>query len=93
MQHSGRESIWAGAVFWPPPTPREGRVAPGALPWQNLPMLPAHTMLEHSTTRKTAGVCTDSFNHLSIACTLTVLKHIQPFHFLLHCSRAQNGLC
>lgn len=35
------------------------------------------TMLEHLITRKPAGVCTDSFNHLLIACTLTVLKHLK----------------
>lgn len=34
-------------------------------------------MPEHSLTRKPAGVCTDSFNQLLIACTLTVLKHLK----------------
>lgn len=34
-------------------------------------------MLEHLTIRKPAGVCTDLFNHLLIACTLTVLKHLK----------------
>ena len=43
----------------------------------SLPMLQVQTMLEHLITRKPAGVCRDSFNHLLIACTLTVLEHLK----------------
>lgn len=53
-----------------PRTPRSCAIA-------SLPTLWVQTMLEHLTTRKPAGVCTDLFNHLLIACTLTVLKHLK----------------
>lgn len=43
----------------------------------SLPTLQVQTILEHLITRKPAGVCADSFNHLLIACTSTVLKHLK----------------
>lgn len=54
----------------------------------SLPTLRVQTMLEHLTTRKPAGVCTDLFNHLLIACTLTVLKHLKATNtaFPLSCT-------
>lgn len=61
-------SLVTASLF--PHTPRSCAIA-------SLPTLLVQTMLEHLTTRKPAGVCTDLFNHLLIACTLTALKHLK----------------